>query len=154
MSRLMPSPTIPSMNKPPPHQRPLYHLPVFLQLPSGKMAKYFMASGIGILHIQEHRRVCDDPAIFSRVEGQFLITSSAQRNQTQAAVGGVGLVLSPWARKALIRVTPLTDRILLAEFEDNPITVIVIYSPTNASPHSSRGGGELLQRVMYQHITS
>jgi hypothetical protein len=41
-------------------------------------------------------------------------------------------MLSPKARKALPIVTPLTERILVAEIDSNPVTtVIVVYSPTN-----------------------
>jgi hypothetical protein len=102
---------------------------------ASEIAHCFAACGIEILGIQEHRRVHDDPVVFRRLEGQHLITSSAWRNQVQASVGGVGLLLSPRARNALRRVTPITERILVAEFDSNPVTtVIVTYSPTNVSP--------------------
>ncbi|ELU10200.1 hypothetical protein CAPTEDRAFT_65122, partial [Capitella teleta] len=82
-----------------------------------------------------HRKVHVEETQFSRLEGQYLVTSSAWRNLSQAAVGGVGLMLSPKARKALRTVTPITERILVAEFDSNPVTtVIVIYSPTNVAP--------------------
>ena len=96
----------------------------------------FMKCGIEMLGIQEHRRVHEDSVKYSRVEGQYLITSSAWRNQSQAAVGGVGLLLSPKARKSLRTAKSVTERILVAEFDSNPVTtVIVIYSPTNVSPN-------------------
>jgi hypothetical protein len=102
---------------------------------ASEIAHCFAACGIEILGIQEHKRVHDDPVVFRRLEGQYLITSSAWRNQVQASVGGVGLLLSPRARNALRRVTPITERILVAEFDSNPVTtVIVTYSPTNVSP--------------------
>lgn len=100
-----------------------------------EMAHCFTQCGIDFLGIQEHRRVHEEATQFTRVEGQYLITSSAWRNLSQAAVGGVGLMLSPKARKALRIVTPVTHRILVAEFDSNPVTtVIVVYSPTNVAP--------------------
>jgi len=102
---------------------------------ASELAQCFISQHIDILGIQEHRRVHEESVAFSRLEGQYLITSSAWRNQTQASVGGVGLMLSSRARKALRRVTSHTERILVAEFNSNPVTtVIVAYSPTNISP--------------------
>nr|CAD11456.1 AP1 endonuclease [Paracentrotus lividus] len=102
---------------------------------ASEIAHCFESCGIKILGIQEHRRVHEDPVVFSRLEGQYLITASAWRNQSQASVGGVGLLLSTRARKALRRATRHSDRILVAEFDSNPVTtVIVTYSPTNTSP--------------------
>ena len=102
-----------------------------------ELAHCFEKSGYDIMGIQEHRRVHDDPVVFNQIEGQYLVTSSAWRNEAQASVGGVGLMLSPKARKALRKVTPITNRILVAEFDSNPVTtVIVIYAPTNVSPEN------------------
>ena len=91
--------------------------------------------GVEILGIQENRRVhTDDRIVYRRVGRCTLITASAWRNEAQAATGGVGLMLSPQARKALRRVYHHTDRILTAEFSGNPVTsVIVVYSPTNVA---------------------
>uniref|UniRef100_X2B9M6 Endonuclease/exonuclease/phosphatase domain-containing protein n=1 Tax=Capitella teleta TaxID=283909 RepID=X2B9M6_CAPTE len=100
-----------------------------------ELAHCFKQCNIDILGIQEHRKVHVEETQFSRLEGQYLVTSSAWRNLSQAAVGGVGLMLSPKARKALRTVTPISERILVAEFDSNPVTtVIVIYSPTNVAP--------------------
>ncbi|KAJ8362047.1 hypothetical protein AAFF_G00400130 [Aldrovandia affinis] len=45
---------------------------------------------------QEHRRVhTDQPINYRRVGGCTFITSSAWRNDAQAATGGVGLMVSP-----------------------------------------------------------
>ena len=106
-----------------------------------EIAHCFTACGIEILGIQEHKRVHEDPVVFSRLEGQYLITASAWRNQAQASVGGVGLLLSTRARKALRRATRHTERILVAEFDSNPVTtVIVTYSPTNTYPVQEETG--------------
>ena len=62
------------------------------------------------------------------------MTSSGWRNQVQASQGGVGLLLGPTARKALLKVKSTHCRILVAEFDGNPkTTVIVVYSPTNCA---------------------
>ncbi|KAJ8393714.1 hypothetical protein AAFF_G00057670 [Aldrovandia affinis] len=92
--------------------------------------------GVEILGVQEHRRVhAHDPIVYCKVGNCSLITSSAWRNEAQAATGGVGLLLSPRARKALRRVHQHTDRILIADFDGNPVTTImVVYSPTNVAP--------------------
>ncbi|KAJ8413164.1 hypothetical protein AAFF_G00091600 [Aldrovandia affinis] len=52
--------------------------------------------GVEILAVQEHRRVhTDQPINYRRVGGCTFITSSAWRNDAQAATGGVGLMVSP-----------------------------------------------------------
>jgi exonuclease III len=49
---------------------------------------------------------------------------------------GVGFLLSPRAKKALIGYNPINSRIISARFEATPfnITVIHAYAPTSASP--------------------
>lgn len=91
--------------------------------------------GLEILGVQEHRRVhTSDQIVYQRVEKCSFITSSAWRNEARAATGGVGLMLSARARKALRRVKHHTERILVADFNSNPVTtVMVVYSPTNVA---------------------
>ena len=101
----------------------------------GELVHCAEEQGVEILGIQEHRRVHTEDLLYRRVEGSTLITSSAWRNEAQAATGGVGLMLGSRARKALRRVYHHTDRILMAEFSGNPVTtVLVVYSPTNVAP--------------------
>ncbi|XP_056102439.1 craniofacial development protein 2-like [Rhinichthys klamathensis goyatoka] len=92
--------------------------------------------GVEILGVQEHRRVhTEDPILYHRVERCTFISASAWKNDSQAATGGVGLMLGPRAHKALHRVYHHTDRIMCTEFSGNPVTtVIVVYSPTNVAP--------------------
>ncbi|ELU05841.1 hypothetical protein CAPTEDRAFT_116010, partial [Capitella teleta] len=90
-----------------------------------ELAHCFSSNGISIMGIQEHRRVHDDPLVFTRVEGQHLITTSAWRNEAQAANGGVGMLLDSRARKSLQRATSHSERILVAEFDSNPVTIII-----------------------------
>ena len=88
--------------------------------------------GIEIVGIQEHRIVHEDSIRYKQLDKYHLITSSAWRNSAQAAVGGVGVLISKKAEKALSSVKPISDRILKATFQGNPATTIIVaYSPTN-----------------------
>ena len=101
-----------------------------------ELAACAKAVGISILGIQEHRRVhAQSEVVYSMLEGMHLVTTSAWRDPvTNSAQGGVGLLLNSHARKAIRSVTPHGSRILVAEFQGNPLTsVIVVYSPHNSS---------------------
>ena len=92
------------------------------------------ATNIEILGVQEHRFIHDNPIEFKRIGSSCLVTSSGWRNSAQASQGGVGLLLGPKARKALLKVRSISSRVLIAEFDGNPKTsVIVVYSPTNCA---------------------
>ncbi len=66
-----------------------------------------------------------------------MITSSAWRNSSQAATGGVGLIISRDAESNLCEVSSISKRIIQATFSGNPpTTIIVACAPTNAQ-HSS-----------------
>ena len=87
---------------------------------------------ISLIGIQEHRRVHEEEIKFDNFDKHHLITSSAWRNKSQAATGGVGLVLNRDAESNLSEVTSISKRILKADFSGNPaMTVIVAYAPTN-----------------------
>ena len=73
--------------------------------------------GVEILGVQEHRRVhADRPILHHKVGACTFVTSSAWRSRSHAANGGVGLMLSPRARRALRSVHQHTAWILVAEF--------------------------------------
>ena len=100
--------------------------------------------GVEILGVQEHRRVHTDLTIkYQRVGGCTFITSSAWRNDAQAATGGVGFMVSPQARKALHSVHQHSDRILIAEFEGNPVTTVM--SAYSHQYNIRQGCGEVLR---------
>eukprot|EP00057_Strongylocentrotus_purpuratus_P020276 XP_011674750.1 PREDICTED: craniofacial development protein 2-like [Strongylocentrotus purpuratus] len=64
----------------------------------------------------------------------MLITSSANRSSVGAAIGGVGLLLSPSAYDSLASMRSHSDRIIVANFQGNPATtVITTYCPTNVA---------------------
>ena len=88
---------------------------------------------IDVLGIQEHRIVHTDEQLRyeNLIEGYQLITASAARNNAGAAVGGVGILLSPFAKKSLSSITCETS-IIKATFSGNPeSSIIITYSPTN-----------------------
>ena len=100
----------------------------------GELTHCARSLGIEVLGIQEHRHIHPTKLNYTRSEDYFLVTSSAWRNNAQAATGGVGLLLSNRARKALCIIKSYSPRILLAVFAGNPATsVIVAYSPTNVA---------------------
>ena len=55
------------------------------------------AQNIDILGVQEHRIIHNEPIRYEKVSSNMLITSSANRSSVGAAIGGVGLLLSPSA---------------------------------------------------------
>ena len=81
---------------------------------------------IQFMGIQEHRMVFDEDIKTTELQNQqHLISASATRNASAAAVGGVGLLLSDNAYRCLAKPTKISDRILLVEFNNNPkISVI------------------------------
>ena len=91
---------------------------------------------IDVICLQEHRALHPelDIKIHSKYKGWTLATASAWTNSMNATMGGVGLLLSPTAKKSLISIEKITPRIIIATFEGNPKTSIIsCYSPTNHS---------------------
>ena len=89
-----------------------------------------------IIALQEHRKVHDDIAVqFKNLDnGWQLITLSATRNTSGAAVGGVGFLLNLHASRSLCNVQSMSPRIIVANFSCSPATtVICCYSPTNCA---------------------
>lgn len=94
------------------------------------------AIGIEVVCIQEHRIYHDDVPTkqHNMGKGWKLITGSATKNDSNATVGGVGMLLSPNACKSLINIETINPRLMIATFNGNPQTTIIsCYSPTNAS---------------------
>ena len=90
---------------------------------------------IDVISIQEHRFYHPDTELkYTTINNYQLIYASAYKNSQGSTIGGVGLLLSPKALDNLLKVEKISDRILVAEFNSNPITsVIACYSPTNTS---------------------
>ena len=94
------------------------------------MRKY----NISICGIQEHRKVhsVDREQEINRYDvdpGYDLYTISAWINQVQAANGDVGIIIRKESIKSLISIKRVTNRIMIANFQSNPIlTTIVTYA--------------------------
>ena len=87
---------------------------------------------ISIIELQEHRRAHEEEIFYEHLNNYLLITSSAWRNSSQAAVGGVGFIMNRKAEKALCDVTYVSNRIMKATFVGNPeFSTLSAYSPTN-----------------------
>ena len=86
------------------------------------------------------------------------MTLSAWRNNIGAAVGGVGILLSPFARKVLVSICCISPRIMKVTLSGNPqATILVTYSPTNVSDDDDIDEyykSLRKQLEMYQHTTS
>ena len=90
---------------------------------------------ISIIAIQEHRLIHEEPLKHHSLgDNWLLITSSATRNTTKAAIGGVGILLNPHAKLALESIETISERTMIATFNGNPkCTVISTYSATNVT---------------------
>ena len=90
---------------------------------------------IDVICIQEHRLVHDVDIDYTKVSQTYtLVTASATRNSTGAAIGGVGLLMNCRTMKCLTTVKKYSQRIMTASFTGNPATTIIsCYSPTNCS---------------------
>ena len=100
-----------------------------------ELANNFNNCNLNILGIIDHKIVHeDDPVLIQQLDNCTLITSSAWRNSNGATSGGVGLLVSKKVEQALSDVRPINNRILMAIFNGNPNTTIVInYAPTEGS---------------------
>ena len=93
--------------------------------------------GISILGIVDHKMVHDDEINFKKVKDHILITTSAWRNNSGAANGGVGFLINKVCEKSLSEIKPIDKRILILHFDGNPTTSIIVhYAPTEGSSDS------------------
>ena len=70
----------------------------------------------------------------------MLISASAWKNSVSAAIGGVGMLLSPRVLNSLNSIEKIQPRIMIATLDGNPGTMIIsCYSPTNASDETDLG---------------
>ena len=89
-----------------------------------------------IIGIQEHRIVHQDEEVRYQdlFDGYQLVSSFAWRNNAGISNGGVGILLSPKAKKSLLSCVCVSPRILCATFAGNPkTTVLITYCLTNTS---------------------
>lgn len=101
-----------------------------------ELACKFEQYEIDILALQEHRIFHKDEEIVYKKCGKSstLITASCERNDMNAAVRGVGFLLSDRAMKAVKSVEKVSNRIIVLNLTGNPkATIICAYSPCNTS---------------------
>ena len=100
-----------------------------------ELADRLIANSVDILGIQEHRVVHSEESRIEDLQGGVrLITASAWRNGSGSSVGGVGLMVTRRAYDSISSITPYGGRIIKVSFTGNPkLTVVVVYSPTEAS---------------------
>ena len=68
----------------------------------------------------------DDDIVYNQVNSRLFITSSPWRNHVNAAVGSVVIVINKWASNVLSEVIKWNERIIIATFEGNPKTTIIV----------------------------
>ena len=91
---------------------------------------------IDIVCIQEHRCHHNEIEIkyHNTGNGWIFVLVSAWKSSINAAIGGIGMLLSPHTLKSLNSSETIQPRIMVAMFNSNPgITIIFCYSPTNTS---------------------
>ena len=107
--------------------------------------------GINILGIQDHKIVHkegDSKIKTDIINGYTVITSSAWRNNRNAAIGGVGVILDKYAANSLAKVEPFNNRIMIIHLTGNPSTTVIIqYTPTEGSSECESHFENLLNAI-------
>ena len=107
---------------------------------------------IAIMGIVDHKIVHSDEdlneIVYKEVEDRLLITSSAWRTESNAASGGVGLMISKSAADNLAEVRIWNERIIIANFNGNPaLTIIVNYSPVEGKEEADEHYNQLTAAI-------
>ena len=88
--------------------------------------------GIDIIGLQEHRVAHSDALLQESLNGYTLITSSAWKNQRNAATGGLGFLISTRTLKFCLSICSHSERIMGISLLGNPTTaVLCCYRPHN-----------------------
>ena len=90
----------------------------------------------------------DDDIVYNQVNSSLFISSSAWRNDVNASVGGVGIMINKRASNVLSEVIKWNERIIIATFEGNPQTTIIVhYSPVEADDKAEQYYNQLSSAV-------
>ena len=83
---------------------------------------------LNVVCVQEHRFIHEDTQIKEHDAGKQwkLLTSSAWKNNMDSSIGGVAMLLSPNAYKSLNSIESITPRILVANFNGNQQTHLLL----------------------------
>ena len=103
----------------------------------------FDSQSITILGVIDHKIVhnerSDDDIVYNQVNSSLFITSSAWRNDVNAAVGGVGIMINKRVSSVLSEVIQWNESIITATFEGNPKTTIIVhYSPVEGDDEAEQ----------------
>ena len=97
----------------------------------------FTKTGLTMLGIVDHKIVHEEEIVHSKHDNNTLITTSAWRNDCNAAQGGVGIMINKTAADLLAEVVPVNKRTLIVHFNGNPkMSIIVTYAPIEGSNDS------------------
>ena len=87
-----------------------------------------------IICIQEHRYTHSEDIKYHDTGNGSLATASKWKNSVNATIGGIGMLIGPWALKSLNSIEKIQPRMMVATFNGNPSeTIIFSYSLTNVS---------------------
>ena len=75
----------------------------------------------------DHRIIHDDPIEYHEKVNSTLIITSATRNANNTPTRGIGLLLNRTASASLAEIKPYNSRILVAHFNGNPATTIIVH---------------------------
>lgn len=90
---------------------------------------------IDLVAIQEHRQRLETDIDYQMVASGTIMRISANSN----GVGGIGLYVSARLYKYTLSCSKISERILLATFEGNPVvTIVACYAPTEAATREEK----------------
>ena len=90
-----------------------------------ELTKTMRNQGIDILGLVDYKITHEENINVQQVAQHVITTSSAWRNNANAAVGGVGIAASKNAEDTLAEITKYNNRILVAHFNGNLWTTII-----------------------------
>ena len=99
-----------------------------------ELANLFLSHQCDILGIVDHKLVHEDEVSITNLGSCTLITTSAWRTASNAALGGVGILIKNSHEKLISDLKSHSERILQVDINGNPGTsIIVSYSPVNGN---------------------
>ena len=81
---------------------------------------------IDIICIQEHRYIHRKDIKYHDTSNRWtLITASSWKNSVNATIGGIGMLIGPWALKSLNSIEKIQPRMMVATYNGNPSATII-----------------------------
>ena len=95
------------------------------------MTEPHLSVEISTMNMQERHYLSELEIKYDTGKGWTFVCISAWKQTVNAIIGGVGMVLIPYALKLLNSIVKILHRMMYASFNSNPwMTVIFCYSPT------------------------